>query len=69
VSKVSKKKPYSPKPGLDPEKIHRALKTINIQNGWKGATLEEIAAKVAVALELVLKEMQWGPEGERWLCH
>jgi hypothetical protein len=31
---------YTPKPGMDPERIHRALAAINAENGNQGATAE-----------------------------
>jgi hypothetical protein len=62
VSTVSKKNPgyYTPLPGRDPERIHRALETIN---GGCGATIEEIAKETGVPLAKVKKEMRWGKKG------
>ena len=54
---------YTPIPGLDPEKIHKALAAINRENSGQGATAEEIAERSGVPLAKVRKEMRWGKNG------
>jgi hypothetical protein len=48
---------------MDPEKIHRALAAINVENGDQGATAEEIAERSGVLVAKVRKEMRWGKNG------
>ncbi len=48
---------------MDPEKIHRALADINLENGGQGATAGEVAQRSRVALAKVRREMKWGELG------
>jgi hypothetical protein len=54
---------YTPKPGMDPEKIHRALAAINRENGNQGATAEAVAERSGIALPKVRREIDWALNG------